>query len=254
VTRRRLLLVLAVAALAALAVAASVVLLAGEDDDGSDAAPPAETGAAEDAAGGLERCAALADDSARSCYAEELKALVDEAVEPGAALEEIANCHGLMSRPQDAAAVCHQTGTRYQRYNCIHGFGDALMRLVREDLTQALRLCAALGVEAPGCSQGAFHDHWFAVSGDARDGRPDLRELCGGQPQKFVRPCWYRAFLDQRPGGTGLECDRWLGKVLSVLTNGEFEQFGCPAAASERSRRACVQGARASDEALETFS
>jgi len=109
VTRRRLLLVLAVAALAALAVAASVVLLAGEDDDGSDAAPPAETGAAEDAAGGLERCAALADDSARSCYAEELKALVDEAAEPGAALEEIAaaaytsedgfllaNCHGLM--------------------------------------------------------------------------------------------------------------------------------------------------------------
>jgi hypothetical protein len=39
-----------------------------------------------------------------------------------------------------------------------------------------------------------------------------------------------------------------------VLTNGEFEQFGCPAAASERARRACVQGPRASDEALETFS
>jgi hypothetical protein len=51
-----------------------------------------------------------------------------------------------------------------------------------------------------------------------------------------------------------LKCYRWLGKVLTVLTNGEFEQLGCPAAPSERARRACVQGARASDEALETFS
>jgi hypothetical protein len=402
VTRRRLLLVLAVAALAALAVAGGVVLLAGEDD-GSDATAPAETRSARDESGGLERCAALADDSARACYAEELNALVDEAAEPGAALEEIAvaaytsddgfllaNCHGLMhtvgreyalarglvlanlmdvlpqtnepgcsagfahglitgvapeidvSRPGRSAAVCDETTTRYQRYSCVHGFGHAFMRISGEELPEALRLCGALGAEAPDCAQGAFHDYWFAVVGADDTERPetvveDPRALCGGQAPEFVRPCWYRAFVDDRPdepvasgtdietlctgldglqrdacvtaasvvgpvdprdqlsictelGGedvlscirgtkvqnliaspgeelvallrrcdafpaaTGLACHRWLGKVLAVLTNGEFEQFGCPAASSEPSRRACVQGARASDEALETFS
>jgi hypothetical protein len=57
-----------------------------------------------------------------------------------------------------------------------------------------------------------------------------------------------------RRGAAGLTCYRWRGKVLAVLTNGEFEHVGCPAAPSERARRACVQGARVSDDALETFS
>jgi hypothetical protein len=42
--------------------------------------------------------------------------------------------------------------------------------------------------------------------------------------------------------------------VLAVVTNGEFEQLGCAAAPSERARRACVQGARATGGPLETFS
>ena len=29
----------------------------------------------------------------------------------------------------------------------------------------------------------------------------DPRELCGSQPAAFVRPCWYRAFVDNRPEG-----------------------------------------------------
>jgi hypothetical protein len=71
-----------------------------------------------------------------------------------------------LSRPAEAASVCDDTDTRYQRYSCIHGFGHAFMRLVREDLDEALRLCAALGdASAPDCAQGSFHDYWFAVIG-----------------------------------------------------------------------------------------
>jgi hypothetical protein len=249
-----------------------------------------------------------------------------------------------LSEPAEAAAVCEDTETRYQRYSCVHGFGHAFMRLVREDLDEALRLCAALGAaNAPDCSQGSFHDYWFAVIG-ADDTEPpedvvdDPRELCAAQAAQFVRPCWYRAFIDDRPaqpvdgaediealctgleglqrqacitaasvvgppdpsaqlaictelqgedavscirgakvqnlltlaapedlvalirqcdgfpGRTRLACYRWLGKVLAVLTDGAFEEFGCRSLPDPASRRACVQGVREMDGALETFS
>jgi hypothetical protein len=249
-----------------------------------------------------------------------------------------------LSKPADAAAVCEDTETRYQRYSCVHGFGHAFMRLVREDLDEALRLCAALGkASAPDCSQGSFHDYWFAVIG-ADDTEPpedvvdDPRELCGAQDAQFVRPCWYRAFIDDRPdepvdgaediealcaglaglqrqacitaasvvgppdpsaqlaictelqgedavscirgtkvqnlltlaapedlvalirqcdgfpGQTKLACYRWLGKVLAVLTDGAFEEFGCRSLPAAPARRACGEGVRAMNGALETFS
>jgi hypothetical protein len=249
-----------------------------------------------------------------------------------------------LSRPAEAAAVCDDTDTRYQRYSCIHGFGHAFMRLVREDLDEALRLCAALGdANAPDCSQGSFHDYWFAVIG-ADDTEPpeeildDPRELCRAQDPQFVRPCWYRAFVDDRPDEpvdgakdiealcagleglqrqacitaasvvgppdpsaqlaictefdgedavscirgtkvqnllalaapedlvalirqcdgfpeeTQLACYRWLGKVLAVLTDGAFEEFGCRSLPAAPARRACVQGVRSMNGALETFS
>ena len=88
-TRRRLLLALAVPALAALGVVGAA-LLAGCANGGSDAAPSVTTAATPDDAGGPQRCASLADDAARSSYAEELEAVVDEAADPAAALEEIA--------------------------------------------------------------------------------------------------------------------------------------------------------------------
>jgi hypothetical protein len=249
-----------------------------------------------------------------------------------------------LSRPAEAAAVCDDTDTRYQRYSCIHGFGHAFMRLVREDLDEALRLCAALGdANAPDCSQGSFHDYWFAVIGADDTGPPeeildDPRELCRAQDPQFVRPCWYRAFVDDRPdepvdgakdiealcagleglqrqacitaasvvgppdpsaqlaictefdgedavscirgtkvqnllalaapedlvalirqcdgfpGETQLACYRWLGKVLAVLTDGAFEEFGCRSLPEAPARRACVQGFRSMNGALETFS
>jgi hypothetical protein len=109
------------------------------------------------------------------------------------------------SRPREAAAVCADAGTRYQRYSCTHGFGHAFMRLYSDQLRPALGLCRELGPgAAPDCAQGAYHDYWFAVIGADDATRPDRavtdpRRLCAAQPEQFVRPCWYRAFVDNRP-------------------------------------------------------
>jgi hypothetical protein len=109
------------------------------------------------------------------------------------------------SEPREAAAVCADAGTRYRRYSCTHGFGHAFMRIYEEQLRPALGLCRALGPDAaPDCAQGAYHDYWFAVAGADDAPKPervvtDPRKLCGAQPEPFVRPCWYRAFVDNRP-------------------------------------------------------
>jgi hypothetical protein len=111
------------------------------------------------------------------------------------------------SKPAEAATVCGEAETRYRRYSCVHGFGHAFMRIYDDTLDPALGLCRALGPKAaPDCAQGAYHDYWFAVVGadDARlsqEAVTDPRALCGAQPAAFVRPCWYRAFVDNRPDG-----------------------------------------------------
>ena len=116
-----------------------------------------------------------------------------------------------VNRPRAAAEVCGEAGTRYQRYSCTHGMGHAFMRIYSDQLRPALGLCRELGPQAaPDCAQGAYHDYWFAVAGadDAElpDGAvTDPRRLCGAQPVRFVRPCWYRAFVDNRPEGAPVE-------------------------------------------------
>jgi hypothetical protein len=247
------------------------------------------------------------------------------------------------SDPRAAASACDGAGTRFQRYSCVHGFGHAFMRLYEDQLEPALKLCTALGPEAPDCAQGAYHDYWFAVVGAdeatlSGEAVTDPYRLCGAQPEAYVRPCWYRAFLENRPAGfrvespadiedlcDGLEglqregcvtaasvigppdpaeqlricsrlgggsdaancvrgtkvqnlqdapteayvrlvggcerfaatargaCYRWLGKALAVLTDGEFEQTGCPRLGAA-ARRDCEAGARTIDEPLVTFS
>ncbi len=248
-----------------------------------------------------------------------------------------------VTRPRVSAAVRAATETRYQRYSCVHGFGHAFMRIAGESLPEALALCRGLGrVSAPDCAQGAYHDYWFALGGHDDTERPptaveDPRTLCGDQAPEFVRPCWYRAFVDNRPeepvddaadvdrlcaglaglqreacvtaasvvgpadpsrqlslctgldgsdavscirgtkvqnllvapredlvalarqydgfpGATRIACYRWLGKVLTVMTDGEFERYGCRQAPDDATRRACIAGARESDGPLETFS
>ena len=61
-------------------------------------------------------------------------------------------------------------------------------------------------MQAPDCAQGAYHDYWFAALGidEARlatEPETNPRVLCRAQPAEFVRPCWYRAFVENRPEG-----------------------------------------------------
>jgi hypothetical protein len=140
------------------------------------------------------------------------------------------------NRPRDALTVCGDAGTRFQRYSCIHGFGHAFMRIYADRLELALPLCRALGPgSARDCAQGAYHDYWFAVLGadDApspRDSVTNPREVCAGQPKAFVRPCWYRAFLENRTEGFQLETPEDLGSLCEGLEG--VQRAGCITAAS----------------------
>jgi hypothetical protein len=121
--------------------------------------------------------------------------------------------HGLISalgpalrgaNPKDAARVCDRSPTRYQLYSCVHGLGHAYMRAYMEVLPLALGLCRRLPQrDVVDCAQGAFHDYWFAESsldGIQAAGAPKTpRQLCGAQAPRFVRACWYRAFLESPP-------------------------------------------------------
>src|ERR671934_255967 len=105
--------------------------------------------------------------------------------------------------PQGAAAACRKASTRYQRYSCVHGLGHAYMRLFGELVAPSLAACSALGPEdAADCAQGAFHDYWIAVAGLDQTHKPahtttSPRKLCGAQHARFVRACWYRAWLER---------------------------------------------------------
>jgi hypothetical protein len=135
------------------------------------------------------------------------------------------------SKPGEAATACADAGTRFQRYSCVHGVGHAFMRLYADQLEPALELCVALGADvAPDCAQGAYHDYWFAVKGadeaTLRD-EPitDPRRLCAAQPEEFVPPCWYRAFLETRPPAFQLETPRDLEDLCDGLDG--IQRGGC---------------------------
>src|SRR4051812_17699911 len=108
--------------------------------------------------------------------------------------------------PSVAIKLCATSETRYQRYSCIHGFGHAFMRLNNDQIAPSLAMCKQLGSgAAPDCSQGIYHDYWFSVNGIDDTNKPanpitEPRELCGQQPAEFVRPCWYRAFVETASG------------------------------------------------------
>jgi hypothetical protein len=59
---------------------------------------------------------------------------------------------------------------------------------------------------------------------------------------------------DRFDRGTATACFEWFGKMLSVITNGGFESWGCPMLNEPAARDACVRGAKRMDEALVTFS
>jgi hypothetical protein len=107
--------------------------------------------------------------------------------------------------PNGAIKLCMRAPTRYRSYTCVHTLGHAYMRLYHEQLPFAVQACRALPAsQAPDCAQGAYHDYWLSIAGrDAttkqRHRVRSARMLCARAIPTFVRPCWYRYFLELPP-------------------------------------------------------
>jgi hypothetical protein len=113
--------------------------------------------------------------------------------------------------PDGAVRLCMRAPTRFRSYTCVHTLGHAYMRLYHGQLTFGVRACQALPPQqAPDCAQGAYHDYWLSIAGRDSAQRPrhaltSPRAVCGHQIRTFVRPCWYRYFLElppRRPPGS----------------------------------------------------
>jgi hypothetical protein len=107
--------------------------------------------------------------------------------------------------PEGALKLCQRAPTRFRSYTCIHTLGHAYMRLYHSNLKFGVKACRALpGAQAPDCAQGAYHDYWLSVAGRDNTTRQrhavtSARVLCAGAIAAFVRPCWYRYFLELPP-------------------------------------------------------
>ena len=105
---------------------------------------------------------------------------------------------------RSALAQCARLPTRMREYTCVHGLGHALMRGYHGQLKPAVRACRALGRDGVDCAQGAFHDYWISLRGADGTTKPtgaamSPRRLCDGR-LTYVRPCWYRYFIEQKFG------------------------------------------------------
>jgi hypothetical protein len=107
--------------------------------------------------------------------------------------------------PDGAVKLCERAPTRFRSYTCIHTLGHAYMRLYHGKLAFGVKACRALPpAQAPDCAQGAYHDYWLSVAGRdntkrQRNAITSARVLCARQIASFVRPCWYRYFLELPP-------------------------------------------------------
>jgi hypothetical protein len=107
--------------------------------------------------------------------------------------------------PDGAIKLCQRAPTRFRSYTCIHTLGHAYMRLYHGKLAFGVKACRALPpVQAPDCAQGAYHDYWLSVAGrdqttPQRNAIRSARVLCARAISSFVRPCWYRYFLELPP-------------------------------------------------------
>ena len=130
-----------------------------------------------------------------------------------------------------ALDTCLDLPTRYRGYTCVHGIGHALMRGFHGELASAVVRCRKLRVYAADCAQGAFHDYWIALRG--ADGTTRLhgvatspRSVCNGH-LFYVRPCWYRYFLEQ-PGRPAAETPADVVRPCRALR--PLQRSGCVAA------------------------
>jgi hypothetical protein len=107
--------------------------------------------------------------------------------------------------PDGAIKLCMEAPTRFRSYTCVHTLGHAYMRLYHDQLPFGVRACRALPAsQAPDCAQGAYHDYWLSIAGrdstsKQRKAVTSARVLCAGAIPTFVRPCWYRYFLELSP-------------------------------------------------------
>lgn len=107
--------------------------------------------------------------------------------------------------PDGSLKLCMRAPTRFRSYTCVHTLGHAYMRLYHEQLSFGIRACRAIPpAQAPDCAQGAYHDYWLSLSGtDAtkqqRNAIKTARVLCARAIPAFVRPCWFRYFLERPP-------------------------------------------------------
>lgn len=132
---------------------------------------------------------------------------------------------------RDVARLCRGL-PRLQRAGCISGASLLLVR-VAEPVDHAL-VCGRLGApDALSCLRGVN------VPALAGDPYAQLR---------LVRTC------TKQPGSTRLDCYRWFGRTLDVVTSGRFERSGCPRLRRADARAACLAGARRSEQPLATFS
>jgi hypothetical protein len=173
--------------------------------------------------------------------------------------------------PKGAAADCHRAPTRYQRYSCIHGLGHAYARQFNDFIDPALASCGKLGRDdALDCSQGVFHDYWISVAGLDGTRRTagtvtSPRKLCGRQPARYVRVCWYRALLERPPpraptsaagllalckGLSGLQFSGCLTGASLIRSDDPREQLSTCAHLSGSEGADCLRGLRVQAYAL----
>jgi hypothetical protein len=137
----------------------------------------------------------------------------------------------VVDSPEHLDALCDGL-TGLQRTSCI----TAASVIGPADPEEQLAICAQLTVndEEVGCVRGV-----------------KVQNLLGAPEEAFVRlieGC--RQFSDRHPRRA---CYSWLGKTITVVTDGAFARFGCPTLQGE-ARSECALGARSIDDALETFS
>jgi hypothetical protein len=128
---------------------------------------------------------------------------------------------------------CLRLPTRFRGYTCVHGLGHALMRGFHGQLRPAVGACRALGRHGVDCAQGAFHDYWISLRGADGTVRPSNpvtspRTICDGR-FTYVRPCWYRYFIEQR-FGPRLETAADIRRTCAGLR--PLQRSGCVAGAT----------------------
>jgi hypothetical protein len=167
----------------------------------------------------------------------------------------------IRSGGKSAVRSCASLPTRYREYTCVHGLGHALLRAYHGDLGQAVRACRSLPRDfAPDCAQGVFHDYWISLRGADGTTVPrrtiSPRTLCDGR-LTYVRPCWYRYFLEQPVhlpvrsaadlrrscrGLRSLERYGCIGAAALTISSNPFDQMRVCANLPAADAEACLRG------------